>query len=63
MKIRTKIPKLQMHENLHKNVSENEFSFKFFMQIFMSSYDEQLKQQMLYMYTANLNSCFLIRLK
>ena len=26
MKIRTKIAKLQMHENLHKNVNENMFS-------------------------------------
>ena len=26
MKIRTKIGKLQMHENLHKNVNENMFS-------------------------------------
>ena len=25
MKIRTKIPKLQMHENFHKNVNENMF--------------------------------------
>ena len=31
MKIRTKIAKLQMHENLHKNVNENMFSFTFFM--------------------------------
>ena len=29
MKIRTKIAKLQMHENLHKNVNENMFSFTF----------------------------------
>ena len=29
MKIRTKIAKLQMHENLHKNVNENIFSFTF----------------------------------
>ena len=29
MKIGTKIPKLQMHENLHKNVNENMFSFTF----------------------------------
>ena len=28
-KIRTKIAKLQMHENLHKNVNENMFSFTF----------------------------------
>ena len=27
--IRTKIAKLQMHENLHKNVNENMFSFTF----------------------------------
>ena len=29
MNIRTKIAKLQMHENLHKNVNENEISFTF----------------------------------
>ena len=29
MKIRSKIPKLQMHEKLHKNVNENMFSFTF----------------------------------
>ena len=31
MKIRTKIAKSQMHENLHKNVNENIFSFTFFL--------------------------------
>ena len=30
MKIRTKMTKLQMHENLHKNVNENMFSFTFY---------------------------------
>ena len=29
MKIRSKIAKLQMHENLHKNVNENIYSFIF----------------------------------
>ena len=29
MKIRSKIPKLQTHENFHKNVNENMFSFTF----------------------------------
>ena len=29
MKIRTKIAKLQMHENVHKNVRENMFLFTF----------------------------------
>ena len=29
MKIRTKIAKLQLQENLHKNVNENMFSFTF----------------------------------
>ena len=29
IKIRTKIAKLQMHENLHKNVNEKMFSFTF----------------------------------
>ena len=44
MKIRTKIAKLQMHENLHKHVNENVF-IHIFMQMFMSFYEEQLKQQ------------------
>ena len=39
MKIRTRMPNLQMHENLHKNVNEN---------IFMSFYVGQLKQQICY---------------
>ena len=30
MKIRRKIAKLQMQENLHKNVNENMFSFTFY---------------------------------
>ena len=37
MKIRTKIAKLQMHENVHKNVNENTFSF-----IFCTNFDEFL---------------------
>ena len=37
MKIRTKIPKLRMHENLHKNVNENVFIHSF-MQYFVSFY-------------------------
>ena len=49
MKIRLKIPKLQMHEKLQKNVNENMFSFIFFMQFFMYFYGGQLKQ----LYTAN----------
>ena len=32
MKIRTKIAKLQIHENLHKNMNENMFSFTFLCQ-------------------------------
>ena len=32
MKIRSKIPKLQMHENLHKNLNEN------------SEYDQEIPQ-------------------
>ena len=35
VKIQTKIPKLQMHENLHKNVNETMFH-SHFMQFFMS---------------------------
>ena len=50
MKIRTKIPKLQMHEKLHKNVNENVF-IHIFMQFFMSFYDRQLKQQTCYSFT------------
>ena len=37
MKIGTKIPKIQMYENLHRNVNENMFSFTFlckFSQVF-----------------------------
>ena len=43
MKIRTKIAKLQMHENLHKNVNENMFSFTFYAH-FHEFYEGQLKQ-------------------
>ena len=42
MKIRTKIEKLKMHENLHKTVNENMSCFVFihiFMQIFMSFHE------------------------
>ena len=46
MKIRTKVAKLQMHENLHKNENEN-----IFMQIFMSFYDGQLKHKICYSFT------------
>ena len=35
IKIRTNLPKLQMHENLHKNVNENSFH-SHFMQTFMT---------------------------
>ena len=46
MKIRTKIPKLQMHKNLHKNVNENRFSFTFLCNFSCQSvYDGQLKQK------------------
>ena len=50
MKIRTKIPKLQMHENLHINVNENVLSFTFYA-FFMSFYGGQLKQQICYSLT------------
>ena len=46
LKIRTKIPKLQMHENFHKHVF-----IHIIMQIFMSFYEGHLNQLMLY--TAN----------
>ena len=46
MKNGSKIPKLQMHENLHKNVFIHNF-----MQFFMSFYGGQLKQQICYSFT------------
>ena len=50
MEIRSKIRKLQTHENLHKNVNENVFSFwHILMQIFMSFYEAQFKQLVSYM--------------
>ena len=42
MNIRTKIPKLQIHENLHENVNENMFSFTFYDFFFMCFYGGQL---------------------
>ena len=51
MKIRTKIAKLQIYENLHKNVNENMFSFTF-----LCKWNGHLKQQMLY--TANFDMLF-----
>ena len=55
MKIRSKIPKLQIHENLHKNVNENMF--------FMSNYGGPLKQQICYSFTLLISYMVLIRLK
>ena len=49
VKIRTKIAKLQMHENVHKNVNENIFFIHIFMQTFISFYEGQLKQLISYM--------------
>ena len=46
VKIRSKIPKLQMHEKFHKNVNEN---IHIFMQFFTYFYGEQIKE----FYTAN----------
>ena len=46
IKIRTKLPKLQMHETLHENVIENMFSFTFLCK-FSCFYDGQLKQQII----------------
>ena len=49
MKIRTKIAKLQVHENLHKNVNENMFHSHF-----CSTFHELLiKGYMLQLCTAN----------
>ena len=48
MKIRSKIPKLQMHEKLHKNVNENMFSFTFYAIFMPNFYGGQIKQ----LYTA-----------
>ena len=61
MKIRTKIAKLQMHENLHKNVNENKFHI--FKQIFMSFYDGLLKQQICYSLTLLISYGFRSNLK
>ena len=47
MKIRTKIAKLQIHENLHKNVNEKMFSFTSLCK-FYEFYEGQLKQQIFY---------------
>ena len=41
MNIRTKIAKLQMHENLHKKCEWKHVFIHIFMQIFMSFYDWQ----------------------
>ena len=50
LKTQTKIPKLQMHENVHKMLMKTCFQ-SHFMEIFMSFYDEQLKQQICYSFT------------
>ena len=57
MKIRTKIAKLQMHENLYKNVNEITFSFTFLC-IFSEFFEGQLKQQICWLYTANFYMVF-----
>ena len=45
MKIRTKIPKLQMHENLHKMWMKTKHVFiHIFIQIFIRFYEGQSKQ-------------------
>ena len=47
LKIRTKIAKIQIHENLHKNLNENMFSFTFL--CIFHEFDEcQSKQQICY---------------
>ena len=57
MEIRTKIPKLQMHEILHKDMNENiilhknKFFIHILMQIFISFYEVQLKHQICYSFT------------
>ena len=52
MKIQTKIPKLQMHndEKLHKSVNENMFSFTFLCK-FSFFFDGQLKEHICYSFT------------
>ena len=55
MKIRSKIPKLQIHENFHKNVNENMF--------FISNNGGPLKQQICYSFTLLISYMVLICLK
>ena len=50
MKIRTKIPNLQMQENLHKNLNETCFHSHFYAN-FREFSDVQLKQQICYSFT------------
>ena len=58
MKIRTKIAKLQMHENLHKNVNENKFHSHFYA-IFREFLKRAIKAtNMLQLYTANISYGF-----
>ena len=63
MKIRTKIAKLQMPENLHNNVNENMFHSQFYANFHMSFYEGQLKHQIGYSFTLLISLCFLIHLK
>ena len=53
MIIRSKIPKLQMHENLHKNVNENIFSFTFLCKFSWTLCWAIKATNMLQLYTAN----------
>ena len=59
IKIRTKLPKLQMHENLHKNVNENTFSFTFYAN-FHEFYGGQLEQQISYSFALLISYMVLI---
>ena len=55
LKIRTKIAKLQIHENLHKKVNENMFSFTFLLKFSWVLWRAIKVTNMLQLYTANFN--------
>ena len=58
MKIRTKIAKLQMLENLYKKVNEYMFSFTFLCNYSLFLYNGQLKQPICYSFTLPISNAF-----